>query len=133
MSDFAGQIRQWSDRTEQRLSQVVRKSALGAFSEVIRKSPVDTGRFRGNWQASIGAPAGGVLSDTGGSVSIARAQGTVSGAELGDSIFLVNNLPYAQRLEYGWSRQAPNGMVRLTVQRWQPIVNRMVAEVASGG
>jgi len=96
--DFGAQVRRWTEETERRMGQVLRKSALGAFTEVINISPVDTGRFRGNWQTSIGAPAGGVLSTTGAGVSIARAQGAVSGAEPGDTIFMVNNLPRA-----GWS------------------------------
>lgn len=32
--------------------------------------------------------------------------------KLGDTAYLVNNLPYAVPLEYGHSSQAPAGMVR---------------------
>lgn len=130
--DFAGQVRRWSDETLEKLNVIVRKASAEVFAEVIQRSPVDTGRFRGNWQASIGSPSAGVLSttDLGGGGSIAQAQGVTAGADAGDVIYMVNNLPYAERLEYGWSGQAPNGMVRLAVQRWQPIVNAMVAQVA---
>ena len=33
-----------------------------------------------------------------------------------DSFALKNDQPYAQRVEYGWSSQAPNGMLRLTIK-----------------
>ena len=36
----------------------------------------------------------------------------------GNVVYLTNNLPYAQRLEYeGWSKQAPAGMVRVNMAR----------------
>jgi hypothetical protein len=40
-------------------------------------------------------------------------------------------LPYALRLEYGWSEQAPGGMVRLVAQRWKPLVEQIVKELNS--
>ena len=36
--------------------------------------------------------------------------------------FFTNNLPYAAALENGHSGQAPGGMVRVTVARFQQIV-----------
>ena len=39
-------------------------------------------------------------------------------AENGRDLFLANNLPYARRVEYGWSKtQAPQGMVRITFRK----------------
>jgi hypothetical protein len=35
-------------------------------------------------------------------------------------------MPYALRLEYGWSKQAPAGMVRVTVAEFQAVVNAAV-------
>lgn len=37
-------------------------------------------------------------------------------AKFGDSITVSNNLPYAERLENGWSQQAPQGMLKLTFE-----------------
>ncbi|VEB42983.1 Uncharacterised protein [Chromobacterium violaceum] len=34
---------------------------------------------------------------------------------VGVNAWLVNPMPYAVKLEYGWSKQAPAGMVRLTL------------------
>jgi len=56
--------------------------------------------------------------------------GTINGkASEGDTIYLVNNLPYAQRLEGGWShRQAPNGMVALSIQKFDGKVINVTGE-----
>ena len=46
--------------------------------------------------------------------------------KLGDTAYLVNNLPYAVPLEYGHSSQAPAGMVRVTIAEFQQIVEAAV-------
>ena len=40
----------------------------------------------------------------------------------------INNLPYAQRLEDGWSKQAPSGMVGLAVREFRSIVESAAGE-----
>ena len=40
----------------------------------------------------------------------------------GQMAYIINNLPYAIPLEFGHSTQAPGGMVRVTVARFQRIV-----------
>lgn len=107
--------------------QAARKIVLTMFSEVILMSPVDKGRFRGNWQPAIGtAPTGIVeLLDKDGTIVIAKVQGEVDGLKIGDTIYMVNNLPYAEKLENGHSTQAPAGMVDLTFQRFIPVVEQV--------
>lgn len=102
----------------------VRKIAIDLFSEVIEMSPVDTGRFRANWQVSQGAPAFGVwpsASDLskGGADAISYVVAQLQGMKATQSIFLVNNLPYSMPLEYGHSQQAPNGMVRVSIANFK--------------
>jgi hypothetical protein len=53
-----------------------------------------------------------------------QISGKVSGADAGDIVFLVNNLPYGPRLERGWSKQAPSGMVGITVAEFQKAVSK---------
>ncbi|RON33721.1 hypothetical protein [Pseudomonas brassicacearum] len=83
------------------------------------------GRFRGNWQFSIDTPADGVLDqiDPSGNVSVAVLRTQVQSLTIGQTAYLVNNLPYAVPLEYGHSKQAPGGMVRITLARFQQIVD----------
>lgn len=86
------------------------------------------GRFRGNWQFSIDTPAEGVLDqiDPSGNVTIAVLRTQVQSLTAGQTAYIVNNLPYAVPLEYGHSQQAPGGMVRITLARFQQIVDEAI-------
>lgn len=127
---FSLNIKAWCDKAKDRADLVVRKVALDVGSRVVMRSPVDTGRFRANWQYGVGQPNPTVLEavDKDGSTSIARISAGSATAKLGDVIYVSNSLPYALRLEAGWSQQAPAGMVGLTVQEFQAAVNRSAAE-----
>jgi len=99
---------------------VVRGTLIGMGTRIIKRSPVDTGRFRGNWQFTINSAASGQLptttDPTGGLISASQ------GWESGSSFYMTNNLPYAERLEFGWSKQAPTGMVRVTLAEYDQIL-----------
>lgn len=83
--------------------------AMALLGEIVLRSPVDTGRFRGNTMVTIGAPVFAnidVLDKTGGA-TIAAGQAVLSGLKPYTVIYIQNNLPYAERLENGHSKQAP--------------------------
>lgn len=87
------------------------------------------GRFRGNWQFTIGTPASGEVDaiDPAGAETLSKIIAGVGNLEAGEVAYIVNNLPYAIPLEHGHSHlQAPNGMVRVTVERFQSIVSEVV-------
>lgn len=75
------------------------------------------GRFRGNWQVSFDRPAVGAIDrvDKAGTATLAAGREVLAHYDSGEygSIWFTNNVPYAQRLEYGWSKQAPAGIVRV--------------------
>ena len=133
MSSFGDQLRAFERKTIDKMERAARKIVLDAFSEVIMMSPVDTGRFRGNWQTAIGSVPSGTIEvlDPDGNIVIAKVAGVTAGMEIGDVVYMANNLPYAQRLEDGWSQQAPAGMVRLTVQRFQPIADAVIRQIGA--
>src|SRR5690348_12134846 len=108
---FALDVSRWAAKARGRADLVVRKVSLDVFSRVIKRTPVDTGRARGNWQASIGAQAVGEVAttDKSGASTVAAAQAVTSQAKAGDVVWLINNVPYIRRLETGWSKQAPAG------------------------
>lgn len=82
------------------------------------------GRFRGNWMFSIGAPDNATTDETdpSGRKSTARIVAGAIEFKAGDIAYITNSLPYAIPLEFGHSKQAPGGMVRVTVARFQQIV-----------
>lgn len=86
------------------------------------------GRFRGNWQFSIDLPATGELDriDRSGDDTIAQLKAQVEALTIGQTAYIVNNLPYAVPLEYGHSTQAPAGMVRVTLANFQRIVDEAI-------
>ena len=130
---FADEVGAWASLTTSQVRTVRRMIALKVFRRVILRTPVDTGRARANWQATVGSPVQGPIDSvdpTGaGSVStILPAIGAVQGDE---PIFLTNNLPYIERLETGWSQQAPAGMVAITVAEFDGIAEQIAASVAT--
>lgn len=56
-----------------------------------------------------------------GATSLANLEQT-SKAITGKIAYFVNPAPYARRIEFGWSTQAPEGMVRRTAAEYQKIV-----------
>lgn len=105
--------------------------ALEAVTKIIQRTPVDTGLARGNWNVGFGQPD---LTDQRpapkGIAPIARAKVALgsnrSGAGPVRVIYITNKLPYMRRLEFGWSKQAPNGMVRITLAELPERVGRIL-------
>lgn len=127
---FSLDLEKFAKKAGNNAALVVKKTAIDMFSQVIRMTPVDQGRARGNWQFSINAPANGALDtlDKTGQFSIAAVKFGANSWKQGD-IWLTNNLPYIERLEYGWSQQAPSGMVRLTVREFRQHVEAATRDV----
>lgn len=121
---FALQLAEFAEQAKDAVDASLREIVIEIGNSLIRMSPVDTGRFRGNWQMTIDAPAAGTLSalDPTGAEATARIAGESVLFRAGTTAFIVNNLPYAIPLEYGHSDQAPGGMVRITQARFQQIV-----------
>jgi hypothetical protein len=108
-----------------KLDTVTRKVTLDLFTAVVQKSPVDTGRFKGNWNVSTTTPNVSVSATVNGARGLTEAQKAL-GIPAGGIAYLSNGLPYARRLEYGYSGQAPAGMVRLSVREFRQFVERAV-------
>lgn len=117
MSTFKLDISKFIDKTSKSADAQVRKVCLDLVTGIVLKTPVDTGRARANWVTSIGSPSDNVTEsvDPSGSSTITGSLGAISKAT-GNVLWITNNLPYIYRLEFeGWSRQAPAGMVRVTI------------------
>lgn len=105
--------------------QVLRRIALQLFEALRRRTPVDTGRARSGWLIVYGE-SGATLSEAPpasaykGRQQVAppsadkQTRGTLSDGTVLD-IWVINNVEYIVRLEYGYSRQAPAGMISPSV------------------
>lgn len=127
---FSSQVTDFVKTVKRRQALVTQKLGEEILTSVVRLSPVDTGLFRNNWRVGINAPFRGVVSTTDrtGNRAIGVGKRTMARVKAGDVLFISNNLSYAQRLEYGWSRQAPYGMVRITMGRYQAMLAKAVRE-----
>lgn len=95
--------------------------ALKALRNLVLTTPVDTGRAKGNWQVGVSFDPVGEIdrkSKTG-AVAIRTGQSEIASAKgkgLVD-IVIANNLPYIERLNDGWSDQAPAKFVEKALRR----------------
>ena len=113
----------FANRSEAKMSQIARKVFIDISTDVIKKTPVATGRARNNWLPEINKFSNISSLETGKQQgkNIKRVIDSTKRFKLGDTMTLNNNLSYIVSLEYGHSRQAPAGMLRvsfLKAQRW---------------
>lgn len=130
---FAQEVRLFSFKATRLTDEARRAICLALFRSVILDTPVLSGRLRGNWQTSVAQPKQGSLDrlDKPGQQAIDEAQSNLGDGQNTDiTVFMVNNLPYAHRIEYeGWSHtKAPEGMVRRNALRIANNVKKAIAE-----
>jgi len=114
---FSADISKFITHAGANMDQAVRMTVVLASQGVIMNTPVDTGRLRANWQFGQSIPHGELSGlDTAGAATIAKIAGQVTSLRAGGECWIVNNLPYAGKIEYGYSTvKAPQGMVRITL------------------
>ena len=150
--EFSKSLQTLSVVLDAEISAVTRLGVLMVFSEIIKRSPVDTGAYR----ASHGI-ANAYASETEGIVKGVKGQ-TISPSvaiekmkswtwRVGDGdIILYNNLPYAERIENGWSNpgnkprinksgrdtqsavKAPQGVYRVSLAAMTQFINQELAK-----
>lgn len=120
----ASVLKKFGIDSKAKMERVARESVAEAGARVIERTPVDTGFARSQWFPTVnGQPSFG----QGGYVVAAVA---FSGFKLGERLGMANGTEYIDKLEYGSSAQAPQGMVRATVAEWPAIVHQVALRVA---
>lgn len=152
MASFTNNITAFIQKTGLKADIVLRKIAFDGFTGVVVKSPVDTGRFRASWRVGINTVDltveperfRGVLDPEqvrghkGEKITPPKSQSPVGPeglavqsklleAKFGVSISITNNIVYGPPLERGHSRQAPQGMLQLTLLELQASLAAAVA------
>lgn len=100
------------DYASQQMENLLRVAVFETDARLKAASPVDTGRFRASWQVGENAAPGGkkppdTYSDTPPLDRIGYSR-----EHLGNVYSVHNNLPYAEPLANGSSKQAPAGWVQ---------------------
>ena len=143
MTSFAQQLNAFGEKAKVKQEQALRKVSFELFSRVIMRTPVKTGRLRGNWQATTDKPAQSEVNrDDNQAPTNQRGVGSSSAKQAMEELVLgignptvfhlTNPLPYARVIEYGdphGSEQAPQGMVRVSVAEFQDVVNQVAGAV----
>lgn len=136
LRDLAKYLDDLSKQVTVGTERVMRATGLAAHSAVVLATPVDTGAARSNWQVTLASPAQGIRpslvpgekGSTGGqaaSAVLTEGQQRIGGFTLSaGTINLTNNLPYIQRLNEGWSNQAPSNFVETAVQNAVNVIKK---------
>lgn len=132
---------------------------LEILARVVKKTPVDTGRTRANWQATIGAAPIDTIDavDPSGDATVAKGgQALVPLQALREFAiaFITNNVPWIEVLEHGlypvpfgfgrlvdnpeskvtadgFSKKAPAGMVAITLVEIEALIDELLERLAS--
>lgn len=145
MSDWSIDLSEYAEKKKVEIKKVRKAFAFALYSSIVKKTPVATGRARGNWNISVGSPDESISASTVPKFSSVESVPEPNGDE---SIFITNNLPYITKLEYGgypdppkkdggktaggFSKQAPNGMVGVTVANSANIFDAAARTVTKG-
>lgn len=132
LKDFVVRINARGRKVEELTNKMVKRCALGIDQAVVLGTPVDTGRARSNWLASLGSgrsdeiepyspiPKGTDASKKGegsnAQAAILQARGVIERRQPEQTIYLSNNVDYIGDLNRGSSPQADPGYVQAAVQ-----------------
>lgn len=136
---FALDLQRFAEKAKDKADDLVGGVVVRIAQELDRRSPVGDatywkhpapagyigGHFRANWQLGVNVRPMNELPgvDTTGTVALPRILAAIPDEAAGKVYWIANNVPYASRIESGWSRQAPQGLVGITVTKFQDWVN----------
>ena len=155
MSKWSLDLSEYARKRKVEIQEVRKTYAYALYSSIVYKTPADTGRARANWNVSVNEPDTSTTDKGRKTPKPISAMPKVEGDE---SIFISNNLPYIETLEYGgypkdvkkgtkvskkgesparyeirsqngYSKQAPEGMVGVTLANNENIFNAAVRAV----
>lgn len=123
---FELQLKEFENMTAEKSELLFKKVCFDLSNSIIMDTSVLSGRARGNWQPDINSIQNDVLEveDKSGNATVAKVASQTNNLKLGQYFTLTNNLPYILRLEYGWSKKSPNGMLGINVMRFQNLLNK---------
>ena len=116
-----------------RVNREVKRQLKRTCKQIVKDTPVDTGRLKNNWYASNRAVGirTNKKTDPSGKQSMKRVDKALARLKSGQRFYFFNNLPYARVVEYGlypnppknptgktangFSKKAPQGMLRKNI------------------
>lgn len=154
MGEWVKTINEWGKTQKDDIKKVRKSFVFFLYSAIVKRTPVDTGRARSNWFISKGKVNASVTDKKSNRYNL----GNVPDADGDEDYFISNNLPYIGTLEYGeypdpvkkgtydkkrkqwvkksdngFSKQAPHGMLGVTVAEADKIYDMAVKYVKRKG
>jgi len=144
---FAEDINKFAKKAVDNSNLVIRRTIIDIGQRVITRTPVGDanywqskppagyvgGHARFNWMYSMGSrvvqEVDGIDATPGGAGTLNRMIGSVPVNPADNVHYIQNSVPYIERLEDGYSRQAPLGMVAITAAEFQGIVEEQTGKV----
>jgi hypothetical protein len=118
LAQFNKELDNFTKKVPAMATVIQKKVVLEALRRLVMRTPVDTGRARANWQVTISEPSEGQVdsTDVEGNAAIAKGLAALTGLPDFQVIWISNNVDYIEFLEHGSSKQAPEGMLAVTVE-----------------
>lgn len=154
---FTSKVTEWATLTNLNVENAIKASLLDLSSAIILATPVGDpdlwvwfhpqkkqyvdyiaykgypkgyigGTARGAWVPSWDTPSDSMgKRDKKGERTIAKVSKLLNG-DIRDYFILTNNIPYIRRLEYGWSSQNPEGMVRVNLRNFNRYIKEAIQQ-----
>lgn len=93
------------------VNKVARMAAFFIDQRLVLQTPVDTGEARGSWQVSVNRPitSDNETQDKTGSLTLSQSRAIIESSQkiTYPTFYIRSNKPYIERLNNGYSAQAP--------------------------
>lgn len=108
-----------ADEMNAELGREARALGINLLNSLTRVTPVDTGRARGNWFVGINKSNRSIDQERKAAQAVIDGVSNISSSKALNypEIVLSNNLPYIERLNDGYSLQAPKKFIESEINR----------------
>ena len=110
----------------ERQDKIFRGSIIQLSTMIVNNTPVDEGALKASFIFSIGSPSSEVR-ESGDSIESIKI--SLNDFKIGQTGYMTNAQEHAIPNEFGWSAQAPNGMVRKNVAKWASINEKVTRAI----
>jgi len=153
LHDLSRRFNKLAQKVDPVINQIVEDITYATVAHIARATPIDVGTARSNWIVSYisesaetrpaffaypsrwkppygaGGSFGEGRNTAGATWSVPTA---LRGRRTGQAVYITNNLPYIERLNSGWSKQAPAGFVDRAIAAAQAQVETELEETLGG-
>lgn len=140
-AEFNKEIDDFAKTIPDKVSTLQKKIVLEALKRLVEKTPVATGRAKGNWQVAIDMAAEGQLevTDKEGVATVTKGIAAIADLPPYSIVWISNNVDYIEFLEDGSGRgptekltsdghstQSPAGMLAITIEELRTMFERVI-------